>query len=681
MFFIIFKALIDFRNNPFVRILIPFVIGILINTIAHFNVNVVYAIGVCVLLLLILYFKDRKRNTQWSRWIFIALSDVFLVLSGLQCCYLYNVKNSTNYFGNYVTTEQQTWVGEIKDLPIEKEKFYKLVMEVKAISDNQHVNGTTIVYIRKPLEVSRLNPGTVLRLQSAFIHPKPPLNPHEFNYKEFLERKNIYYQSFVETNNVELMSEEKKFSLVNFGLGIKQKIKGVFETSRLNKETAQLCIALLTGYDDEINTETINAFAHSGTLHVLSVSGLHTGILYAVLVFLLGLIDKHKKYKLLHLIIITLSLWFFVLITGFSPPVLRAVIMLNLIAIGRFYYSYSSTHAVNILAVSAFVILVFNPLLIYDTGFLLSYSAVLGILYFEPVLTPLVESRYNVVNKIWQLTSVSLAAQITTLPITLFLFHQFPIWFVFSNLIVIPLCTLIMFLGILILIKMSFFAPIANFCSSIIFYCIHLTDTPGIGYLDGIDFGWKDLFFLTAFITALAIFMKQRTYLYISGAAILLILWQLFSLFEVMEKKSSSHLSVYHLNKQTAVDLKNTTKVYFNSEVNASNYSFHIKPNHVCYNYPYLDSLKFDFINSANNSILKISSVNQQPLIGLLKPNYLLVTNNTKLEETYFSKTIQLVIADGSNNYWNIKKLKALCDKFAVPFHSTADKGYIQLDL
>ncbi len=682
MFFIIFKVLIDFKNSPFVRILIPFVSGILISVTCSLNVNVFYPLLISLLALCVLYFGTKKVTSQQSKWLYIFVSDVFLVLAGLYCCYLYDVKNNANYYGHYVTAESQTWEGEVKDLPVEKEKFYKVQMEVNALQNKEHLTGKVLVFIKKPFDVSLLKPGNSLTISSIFNLAKPPLNPHEFNYKEFLERKNIYYQSFVEANELALLSQPTNFSLVNFGLEIKQKIKILLEKSALNREAAQLCIALLTGYDDEINSETINAFAHSGTLHVLSVSGLHTGILYAVLVFILGILDKHKKYKILHLIIITLSLWFFVLITGFSPPVLRAVIMLNLIAVGRFYYSYSSLHAVNILAVSAFVLLVFNPLLIFDTGFLLSYSAVLGILYFEPVFTSLVNSRFTFVNKIWQLTSVSLAAQITTLPITLFLFHQFPLWFVFSNLLVIPLCTIVMFLGILVLLKLSFIAPVVNFCTGLIFYCIHLTDAPGIGYIDSIDFGWRDLFFLTAFITAITFFIKQRTYVYVAGATVLLIVWQLSSLVEVIDKKSTSHLSIYQVNKQSAVDLKNNEHVYFSANTSPSNYNYHIKNNHTFYNYPAIDSLNFDFVKTKRFSFLKLSTPNQKALISFLKPDYLMISDYLEVDESYFSvSNLKLVIADGSNKYWNIKKLRSLCDKFAVPFYSTAEKGYLQLDL
>jgi competence protein ComEC len=674
--------LIQFKNIPFVRILIPFVFGIFICTANHLNFKVIFPLIGSLIILVLLYFKTRKTTLENGRWAYIAVSDVFLFLCGLYCCYACDIKNTSGYYGHYITTGQHQWVGEVKELPVEKEKFYKVVMGVRALQDQPQLQGKAIIYFKKPINVALLSPGNILNLKSEFNTIREPLNPHEFNYKEFLARKSIYYQSFVSAGNGNFVSENHNFSLIYFGLKIKQKIISVFKASNLNPEAAQLCIALLTGYDDEINSETINAFAHSGTLHVLSVSGLHIGILYAVLVFVLGLFDKKKKHKLLHLIVISIALWFFVLITGFSPPVLRAVIMLNLIAVGRFYYGYSSQHSINILAVSAFILLVFDPLLIYDTGFLLSYSAVLGILCFEPGFTALVESKYTIVNKTWQLISVSLSAQITTLPITLFLFHQFPLWFIFSNLLVIPLCTAVMFLGFLILIKFSFISPLINLCSSLIFYCIHLTDKEGIGYIDRIDFGFSDLVFLAAFITTAALFIKHRSYAFVTAASLLFILWQTVSLFEVTAKKSLTHIGIYQVNKQTAIDLKNAEQVLFCKDLKVNDYNFHVKNNHSFYNYPQIDDLNYDYVRSKNISLLRISEPDHQSLIEFLKPDYLLITNNVDLNETSIKESgVKLLIADGSNNYKVIKKLRLLCDKFDIAFYSTAEKGYLQINI
>lgn len=673
--------MIHFRNNPFVRILIPFVAGIVLSSAFDLQLNTLYPIVFSLALLIALFFINKRTVTEGNKWSYLLVADLFLLASGFYCCYAYNIRNDAGYFGHFVADKPQVWLGEIKDLPIEKENFYKVQVEVKEIEKERSVTGRVMLYIKKPFDVSVLTPGQTFRSESRFIQPKPPLNPHEFNYKRFLALKNIHYQTFVEPGNVEYLKGPTEFSLTKFGLAIKQSIKSDLETSTLNKAAAQLCVALLTGYDDEIDPETINAFAHSGTLHVLSVSGLHTGILYAVLVFVLGIVDKHKRYKWVQLILITVVLWFFVLITGFSPPVLRAVIMLNLIALGRSYYSYSSEHAINIVAVSAFLILVFSPLLIYDAGFLLSYSAVLGIICFQPWFSSWIRSKHKIVNKTWQLISVSMAAQLSTLPVTLLFFHQFPIWFMVSNLVVIPLCTVMMGLGFLVLVKLSFVAPLINVCSNMIFYCIYLTNSPGSGYIDGIDFGWKDMLFLSSIIVSVSLLVKGRNYSFAISTAVLVIFWQLSSLPEVVNKKSDSHIGIYQVNKQTVVDVKNAEALCFSSQFNSSDYNYHVLPNHTFYNYPEKRSLNTDFVASGKIKFLKIRSAEQLILMDWLEPDYLLVTCNVELMESPAFKKIKLVIADGSNKYQNIKKLKALCDKFAIPFYSTAEKGYFELSL
>jgi competence protein ComEC len=671
------------RNIPFLRIFIPFLLGIICCIVFRSSFNAVLPLFISFTLLAVLFFNNRSRfGIQQNTKLFILAADIFLFLAAIQCCYLNDIKNNKNYYGHYIGQEKQIWSGEIIELPVEKENFIRIMVEVKAFKDAPAVCGKTILYLKKPYDVSFLEPGTRLNIKSTFIPVQGPMNPHEFNYKEFLARKNIYYTCFAGQGDVEIAGHAQDFSLIYFGSEIKKRILETFTAPALDKEASQLCSALLTGYDDEISPETINAFAHSGTLHVLSVSGLHTGILYTVLVFVLGIIDRNKKYRLLQLIVITLVLWGFVFITGFSPPVLRAAIMLNLIATGRFYYSYASHHGLNILAVSAFIILVFDPLLIMDAGFLLSYFAVAGILLFEPPITRLVGSRYWIVNKTWQLTSVSLAAQISTLPITLFLFHQFPVWFVFSNLIVIPLCIGLMALAFLFLVKLTFLAPLINLSSAFIFFTIHLTDSPGIGYIDHIDFGLSDLLFLAALIISTALFIKSNSYTHAAAAFSLLIIWQIFSLIEAGSKKASSHIAVYQIKKQSAIDLKNNSSLLFLNGLSRDNYNYHVNYNHAFLNYPEINVMKMQFMVYGNSKFLCIDDPAHSLLIKHLKPDHIVVRNNLELpEEILKDVKPKLIIADGSNNYPVLKKLKALCDKFAIPFYSTAKSGYIQIEL
>ena len=635
--------------------------------------------------LTVVFFLNRSKTTKARKQAFIILSDAFLVLSALYCCFVYNVKNSETYFGRDVVTEKQIWIGEIIDLPQEKDKFYKAKLKITSVRQNRefkNVNGEMVVFFKKPISEALIKPRNVIVLQSGFNVIDAPLNPGEFNYHDFLANKNIYYSGFFDSSNCKLLKRNEEFSLINFGIEIKQKIIRTFRNSDLSNDAANLCIALLTGYDDDIDSETINAFAHSGTLHVLSVSGLHTGILYAVLIFILGIFDKNKKFKLLQLIIIIISLWFFVLITGFSPPVLRAVIMLNLLVVGRFYFNYGSQSAINILAVSAFAILFFNPLLLFDAGFLLSYTAILGIIYFEPYVSSWIVTENYFLKKIWQLASVSISAQISTLPIVLFMFHQFPIWFVFSNLIVIPLCTIIMFIGFLVMMKLSFVTPVINLITKLIYLLIHLTDNPHWGYLEYIDFTKKDALILCFVILLLTLFLKRKSYTFGFAFLALLIFWQFGSLLEVINKKSTENINIYHLNKKSAFDIKNKTRLFYISNCTENDFNFHIKSNHTSYNYPQKYFLNIDFVQANNLSFFHYKNKLHTNLINFLKPDVLLISNETILDTLVLKNSnLKTIIADGSNSYKQIKNLKKMADKFGVPFYSTKEKGFLSIDL
>lgn len=642
------------------------------------------ALLVVFIALCLAYFYNRSLATPFKSAVFVFLSDVFLFLSAVYSCYYVNPKNASNFYGYYVSKDPQEWVGEIAELPIEKEKFYKVVLQVKSVRsvDVVSTNGKALVYFKKPVNKANLLPGNNLIINSTFISVNEPLNPDEFNYKEFLASKGIYYQSFVEPENQHLQSSKGGFFPLVAGQNIKVKIIEVFNRGLLTDEAAKLCTALLTGYDDEIDTETVNAFAHSGTLHVLSVSGLHTGILFAVVVFLLGLIDRHKKYKRIQLFVLLVSLWGFVLITGFSPPVLRAAVMLSFLAVGKYVYNYLENASLNILAVSAFVILLFDPRLLYDIGFLLSYTAVLGILLFGPYFTSLYTSNNKFMNKVWELCAISIAAQLSTLPITLLYFHQFPIWFVLTNLLVIPLCTLLMFLGVLYLLKLTIVSGIINKITGLVIYTIHITDVPGLGYLCNIDFSTMDMLFLMLIIILGALCIKQRSYYFATAFLAIVILWQILSVMGVSYKKNEMCLAVYQSNKGAAFDMKNKTQLRFASTLEQHDYDFHVRNHHITYNYSNELSFSYNYIKSGNFSFLQVKKAKDLTLLNYLKPSVVLFSQDVELSSEFiWTYKPMKVIADGSNKFFVIKNIKAICDKYEIPFHSTKENGFIKLHL
>ncbi len=211
---------------------------------------------------------------------------------------------------------------------------------------------------------------------------------------------------------------------------------------------AQTISALVLGKRDELNKEVIANFSAAGAMHVLAVSGLHVGILLMIIRFFFKQILRDALPKWFEITCTLLLIWTFAFITGLSASVVRAACMFSFIICGTFYKKDISIYP--ILAASALCMLVYNPYLITEVGFQLSYAAVIGIVFFTPKLqVNLPTSKYTIINTISTITCVSIAAQLATAPIALLYFHQFPTYFILSNLVVIPCAFLIVITGII----------------------------------------------------------------------------------------------------------------------------------------------------------------------------------------------------------------------------------------
>jgi competence protein ComEC len=238
-----------------------------------------------------------------------------------------------------------------------------------------------------------------------------------------------------------------------------------------------------------------------------------------------------------------------------------------------------------------------------------------------------------------------------------------------------------MVLAFLYLIKLSFISVVLNFLARIIWFAVHLTDKKGWGYIDQIDFNKMDILFMVSFIVFVSVLVSSRSYRVFAGALYLLIGWQLTSILEAYSEKSRACIGIYHVGKHAVIDVKNTTTVLMRSDDDEKGYDFHVKPNHTSYNYANISSTNLDFVKTDGVSLFILKNESENKLAKLLKPAYLLVNNDTFIEEGVLeSITPKLLIADGSNSYKYLKHLREMCDKCGIPFYSTKENGYLQLD-
>lgn len=667
-----------FSNIPFLRILLPFIIGCVIGM--HYDLPGNKALFLLLLLIPLIFFNFSKTVQSPHKRLFMITVDVFLVLFGQQLTENKKLNNSSYFYGNQVNTDSLVdYVAVIQDVPVKKSNYTKCELKLIALKkDSAFIKseGHLIAYV-KPGYLNKLKAGQSLLMRARLSQLAEPKNPEEFNYKNYLHAKQIYHTAFIDSGSFVQISDRATISPIwNLGLQCKSFVLDGLKKSGLSDTAYSICAALLTGYDDEIDRSVMQAFSHSGTLHVLSVSGLHTGLIYLCLSFLLDVLDKKRRYKLLRFGIITLLLWFFALITGFSAPVLRAVIMFNLLGIGQIYFRGQLRNQINILLVSAFVLLCYDPFYLVDVGFQLSYMALLGLLYFQPKFDRLWQPSNVVLNYSWKSVTTSLAATISTLPLTLFYFKQFPLWFFVCNMVVVPATFLLLLLALFALFKVKVIVTFINLLVKYLVLFIQLFDSENSGYIDAIHFTAKDLFLLSILIVWISILLEYRRYKSLVFSLLVLIFWQVLSLFESYSLKQKSGLTVYHIKKGQGVSVKNKNELSLSmSDTNA--FDFHIKPHLTSLNYPSIEYTEFNFVKSTNTCVLFLNKPGFWPKANYAEIKTLVISNNfaTSEQDLRPFKNLETLVADASNNRQTVTNALELSRKFGFSFYNIKYEG------
>jgi len=315
----------------------------------------------------------------------------------------------------------------------------KAVLKIDGVYQNGSVmpaQEKVMAWFEKSRKAGQLTPGDRLIFIRAPQVVENKGNPFEFNYKSYLARQKIYRQVYIPGNSWRTIDGKSKFSVSVFAEKTRLQLLNIYREQNLGENELQILSALTLGYKRGLDPETRRVFASAGAMHVLAVSGLHVGIVYMVLGFLLGFLRRQKAGRVVFVALVAFVLWFFAFLTGLSPSVSRAATMFTFVVMGN--NIGRQTNIYNTLAASAFLLLIVNPNNLFEVGFQLSYTAVFGIVFLQPRLEKLVNIHYKFPLYFWKLLTVSVAAQIATFPVSVFYFSQFPVYFWISNLFVIP---------------------------------------------------------------------------------------------------------------------------------------------------------------------------------------------------------------------------------------------------
>ena len=244
-------------------------------------------------------------------------------------------------------------------------------------------------------------------------------------------------------------------------------------TKHLQSDTSALCKALCIADKSDLTSTVKKDFSRAGASHILAVSGMHVGIIFTAISTLIGLISQSRKFSRIASIVAICFLWFYAFICGLQPSIVRACTMFTIPIIGKLLKRDSSS--LNSLLFTAFCMVIYDYTNLFNIGFQLSFLAVAGILLFQEKIFNIFQLQNKILIWLWSLTSVSIAAQITTLPLTIYYFHNIPILSLISNLVVVPISTLLIyFSGGLILFDLTNVSNIISLILNKLSYYLNL---------------------------------------------------------------------------------------------------------------------------------------------------------------------------------------------------------------
>lgn len=559
---------------------------------------------------------------------------------------LYNTIEKSNAFLVRVDTK-----------PEKRENSYKLKCQILSIKTEKDsfitLNQKFILYLKKEIEVDSFHYGDYLSINSRINIVDSQQNPYEFNYKKWLNRNKIYATSYV--TSVKKVGADSSFLMKMYYLPLYLRDYFELEIEKFIKEPQSLKIAksILIGVRSDFDQELLDAYSNTGTIHILSVSGLHFGVLIGFLGWILNLIFP-KKPKLNFFLKQSLS-FLYALITGFSPPVFRSFLMFLFLDIQK--VSNIKTSSFNLLFLSATVILLYDTTQLFDIGFILSYAALLGIMIFYNKFLWKIQFKYRLLNMVWEATCVMTAAWIFTTPFTVYYFHKMTLFGILSNYIVLPIAIISMYLGfgLMILSKWTF---VANLIGNILSYFIFIQNQV-IFYFEKIPFSVLDhlyinnfeLIIVILFIAFVSIFLyiKDKYSLRIS----ILILFFLISLKSYDFYKCQNHTRWIYFKTTpfTTIGYINKNKMsIFTDSIPPKTYSFTIEP-YLTRNY--INSVAIYPLNSEirlKNSTFSSNIKNSPVFLILCRENKNLWYNNINSRDSF-------ILAENLGTYYE-KKLQ-----------------------
>ncbi len=652
------------------------VLGILFGYL--FDIEIKFPLLLTLVFLSVLGFilLKEKKAVGISFGIIAALTTVCL---GVLIVAIAQPKNANDHYSNISPNQHESWKLKVTEV-LKPNSFSQRYFAEVAEYNSYKASGKIILNQSIDSILKKLQVDDELIVFAPKDEIKSPLNPYQFNYKNYLEIQGVYHQLKLNANN-HIVLENSSRTIKGYATSLRQNIITKLEQANFGNAELGIIQALLLGQRDTISTETYTDYKNAGAVHILAVSGLHIGILLLFLEFMLRPMELLPNGKTFKLVVIVVLLWGFAFLAGLSASVIRAVTMFSFVAYALYLNRPSNTF--NILALSMFfILLVFDPMLLFHVGFQMSYAAVFAIVWVYPILQKFWYPKNWLVRQVWQLLSVSVAAQVGVLPISLYYFHQFPGLFFISNLLIVPFLGLLLGLGIIVIalivlnIAPNSLIELYNSIIGLMNSVIKWVAQQEAFIFRNIPFDSVQLVLTYCLLISMIWMLTKNTFKRTLTFLICFIGLQLWSLYNQQNTYEKEQLLLVHQTKNSILaHQKGKQLSVFTNDSSATKKfatSYQIQERVEKLNYHFIgDSYKF---NNQNLVLIDSSGVydfNQK------NADYLILTQSPKinLERLIDSLHPKVLIADGSNYYSYINRWKKTCSQKKLPFHHTGKKG------
>jgi competence protein ComEC len=687
------------KESPFIRLIIPLIAGIAYQWYWPSPIHFVWLLFAFSTVVRWLLYAQRLSHQYRSQWLNGACLYATLFATGGLVLFYGDIQHQKTSITRQNTAGKVILVT-IEEPLSEKKQSYKTIASVQAVLFDHSINkasGKIILYFQKDSASQLLHYGKQLLLYKALQPVKNTGNPGCFDYQRYCTFQGISHQVYLKQGEYVALKIENENLFRKFLFSTRAKIVALLKKYIPGKKESGLAEAMLIGYKEDLDQRLVQSYSDTGVVHIIAISGLHLALIYWILTLLCKPLAQRKGGKLLQPILIIAGLWLFSCIAGGSPSVLRSAVMFTCVVIGAHLNRKASIY--NSLAASAFLLLCYNPFWLWDAGFQLSYAAVLSLAMFYKSIYNLLFVPNKFLDLLWKSISVTLAAQILTVPVSVYLFHQFPNLFLIANLLAVPLSSLII-IGEIILCMVGAFPFIASGVGYLLHYAINWLNTfiEWVGSLPyatmgNLQINQGQLVCLYAFISAMAWWLLKNNR---KGAVLSLLALLGFIIFravDIWNTGQQKKLIVYNVPRHSAIDVMVGTKYFFKGDSLLQQddllQKFHLQPCRLLHRVinsfnPGNILVEKNFYRFGNTSFLLFDGPFDLSKFYPKTPvDIIILSNNPSIQIAQLTGVFKCrqFVFDASNPAWKIAKWQQECAQLGLLAFSVADKGAFVFNL